>query len=60
MSILTPFLIGRAVGGWRYMRAILLLVLVGCAIVGVIYAVVVFNAVRNTPENQHVQPHSAH
>jgi len=60
MSILTPFLIGRATGGWRYMRAILLLILVGCAFVGVIYAAIVFNAVRNTPENHHVQHSSSH
>ena len=60
MSILTPFLIGRATGGWRYIRAILLLILIGCAIVGVIYAAIVFNAVRSTPENPHVQHSSSH
>jgi len=54
---LAPFLIGRATGGWRYMRAALLFMLIGCVIVGLIYAVVVFNAVRNTPEKRHVQQH---
>jgi len=57
-SILTPFLIGRATGGWRILRALLLLIVIGAAIAGVIYAAVVFNAVRNTPENHNVQHHS--
>jgi hypothetical protein len=58
-SILTPLLIGRATGGWRYMRVLILLVLIGCLVAGLIYAAVIFNAVRNTPEKHHVQQHSA-
>ena len=60
MSILTPFLIGRATGGWRYLRVVLLLVLIGSAVAGLIYAVLVFNAVRSTPENHHVQHYPSH
>jgi hypothetical protein len=33
-------------------------VLIGCLIVGILYAVVVFDAVHSTPENHHVQHHS--
>jgi hypothetical protein len=58
-SILTPFLIGRATGGWRYMRVALLAILIGCAVVGLIYAAIIFNAVRKTPEKPHVQHYSA-
>jgi hypothetical protein len=41
------------------MRIALLLVLLGCFIAGVFYAAVVFNAVRSTPETDHVQHHSS-
>lgn len=58
-QIISAFLIGRAVGGWRYMRIALLLVLLGCSIAGVFYAVAVFNAVRSTPETHHVHHHSS-
>ena len=58
-SILSAFFIGRAVGGWRYIRVALLIILLGCLIVGVLYAVLVFNAVRHTPETHHVQHHSS-
>ncbi|MGF7180437.1 hypothetical protein [Tunturiibacter psychrotolerans] len=59
-SFLAALLIGRATGGWRYMRAALLITLIGCVIVGLIYAVVIFNAVGTTPEEHHVQHHSTH
>jgi hypothetical protein len=59
-SILAPLLVGRAVGGWRYIRAALLIILFGCVIVGVIYAAVFFDAARNLPEKHHVQHNSAH
>jgi hypothetical protein len=59
-TFLAALLIGRATGGWRYMRAALLITLIGCVIVGLIYAVVIFNAVPNTPEEHHVQHHSTH
>ena len=59
-QIISAFLLGRAVGGWRYMRIALLLVLFGCFMVGILYAVVVFNAVRNQPETHHVQHRSSH
>jgi hypothetical protein len=58
-TFLAALLIGRATGGWRYMRAALLITLIGCVIVGLIYAVVIFNAVRNMPEGHHVQHHSS-
>ena len=35
-------------------------IFVGCLVAGIVYAVVVFNAVRNTPESHHVQHHSTH
>lgn len=59
-SFLTPLLIGRATGGWRLFRAALLIILVGCVILGVIYATIVFRAIGNTPEKHHVQPHTSH
>ena len=59
MSILTPFLIGRAAGGWRYIRVVLLVILIGCVVAGIVYAVMVFNAVRTSPESRHVQHHSS-
>jgi hypothetical protein len=58
MSILTPLLIGRAAGGWRYIRVVLIVILIGCAVAGLVYAVVIFNAVRNTPERHHVEQHT--
>jgi hypothetical protein len=58
-SILTPLLIGRATGGWRYIRVVLAIVLMGCVIAGVIYAALIFNAVRSTPEKHHVQHNSS-
>lgn len=57
-SFLAPFFIGRAVGGWRYIRVALLVILIGCIIAGILYAVIVFNAVRSTPETHHVEHHS--
>jgi len=42
------------------LRYSLLIVIVGCLIVGVIYAAVFFNAARNLPEKHHVQHYSAH
>ena len=59
-SFLTPLLIGRATGGWRFFRAAFLIIMIGCMIVGFIYAAIVFRAVSNMPEKQHVQPHSSH
>ena len=35
-TFLAALLIGRATGGWRYMRAALLITLIGCVIVGLI------------------------
>lgn len=58
-SMLSAFFIGRAVGGWRYIRIALLVILIACIIVGVLYAAVVFNAVHNASETRHVQHHSA-
>ncbi len=59
-SLLAPFLIGRATGGWRYMRVLLLIVLIGCFLAGLIYVVIVLNAVQSRPETRHVQHHSSH
>ena len=59
-QLISAFFIGRAVGGWRYMRIVLLVLLLGCLAVGFLYALVVFNAVRNTPETHHVQHQSSH
>ena len=58
-SFLAPLLIGRATGRWRYIRVALAIILVGCAIAGLVYAAVVFNAVLKTSENHHVQQYSA-
>ena len=58
-SFIAALLVGRATGGWKYMRAALIVIVIGCAIVGFIYAAVVFNAVRPTPEDHHVQHHSS-
>jgi hypothetical protein len=58
-SILTPLLVGRAIGGWRYIRVALLIILIGCAIAGLIYAMVIFNAALKTPEKHHVQHYSS-
>ncbi len=49
------FLFADASKKSRGFRLLLLLLIAGCAIAGVIYAVAVFNAVRSTPENHHVQ-----
>ena len=57
---LAPLLIGRATGGWRYIRVALAIILICCAIVGVIYAVIIFDAVLHTPEKHHVQLNSVH
>jgi len=57
--ILTSLLIGRATGGWRYIRILLAIILVGCMVAGVIYAAIIFNAVRQTPEKHYVQHNSA-
>ena len=59
-SMLSGLLIGRAIGGWRYMRAGLLIILFGCVIAGIIYTAVFFNAARSMPEKHHVQRHSSH
>ena len=59
-SLFAAFLVGRATGGWRYMRAALLIILMACVVVGFIYAIAMFNAVRSTPEGHHVQHHSSH
>jgi hypothetical protein len=58
-SFIAMLLIGRATGGWRYMRAALLVILIGAVIIGCVYAAIIFNAVRSTPENHHVQHHSS-
>jgi hypothetical protein len=57
-SIITPFLVGRGTGGWRYIRVALLFILLACLLAGVIYALVVFKAIQNRPEDHHVQHHS--
>lgn len=59
-SLLAPFLVGRAVGGWRYIRVVLMVMLLGCIIAGFIYAIVVFRAIQSRPEGHHVQHHSTH
>lgn len=58
-TFITPFLIGRATGGWRYIRVVLAIIVIGCAVAGVIYAAVIFHAVSKTPEKHYVQHHSA-
>lgn len=57
-NFLKGMLIVGATGAARPLRLALFLILMGCAIAGLIYAVVVFNAVRGTPESHHVQQHS--
>ena len=42
------------------MRVLLLIVLVGCFLAGLIYVVVVLNAVQSRQETHHVQHHSSH
>lgn len=58
-QLISAFLVGRAVGGWRYIRIALVVIVLGAIVAGVLYAVIVFNAVGNTPENHHVQHHSS-
>ena len=58
-NFLFGFLFADATKGSRAFRAVLLLILVGSTVVGILYAVVVFNAVRNTPETHHVQHYSS-
>jgi hypothetical protein len=40
------------------LRLALFLILIGCMIAGLIYAAIVFSAVRSTSESHHVQQHS--
>ena len=58
-SLIAAFLVGRATGGWRYMRVALLIIVIACVVAGFIYAIAMFNAVRSTPEGHHVQHHSS-
>ncbi len=44
----------------KWLKALALVAVVICLLVGVLYAVIVFNAVRNTPETHHVQHRSSH
>ncbi len=57
-SFFAALLIGRATGGWRYMRAALVVILIGGVIAGFIYADIIFNAVHSTPRNHHVEHHT--
>lgn len=50
----------RRLGLSRPFRYLLLVIFFGCLIAGLLYAVVVFNAVRNSSEPHHVQHHSSH
>lgn len=50
----------RRLGLSRPFRYLLLVIFIGCLIAGLLYAVVVFNAVRNSSETHHVQHHSSH
>jgi len=58
--ILAPLLVGRGIGGWRYMRAALLIILFGSVIVGLIYAGIFFNSARHLQEKHDAQHNSAH
>jgi hypothetical protein len=60
LSFIAALLIGRATGGWRYMRAGLLLILIACVIAGFTYAAIIFNAVLTSPKEHHVQHYSTH
>ncbi len=44
----------------RLIRAVLLVLLFGCAIAGLIYTAVVFHAVTERNQAPHVQRHSTH
>ena len=59
-EFLTGFFFARATGLSRVIRPLLLLFLVGVVIAGFIYAAVVFKAVSERSNNQHVHPHSTH
>ena len=43
----------------KWLKAIALAAFVLCLVAGVLYALAVFNAVRNTPEAHHVQHNSS-
>jgi general stress protein CsbA len=57
-NFLLGFLFARATGISRFVRALLLLVLLGAVIVGFIYAAAVFKAANQRSNSDHVQRHS--
>jgi hypothetical protein len=59
-NFLKGMLIVRATGTARPVRIILLLVLIGSIVAGIIYAFVVFQAIRERSSGHHVQHHSSH
>jgi hypothetical protein len=56
-NVLLGFLLGQTPGTPRYVRALLAAIAVGVVIVGLIYAVVVFQAVSERSHASHVPPH---
>ena len=54
------FLLARGTGMSKFIRPLLLLILVGSVIAGLIYATVVFNALSERNSAPHVQRHSTH
>jgi NhaP-type Na+/H+ or K+/H+ antiporter len=57
-NFLLGFLLARATGISRFVRPLLLFVLIGALIAGIIYAVGVFHAVQEGSSAHHVQHHS--
>jgi hypothetical protein len=59
-NFLLGFLFARATGISRFIRPLLLLVLLGAVLAGVIYAFAVFQAVSQRSHTSDVHTHSAH
>ena len=56
-NVLLGFLLGQSPGTSRYVRAFLAAIAVGVVIAGLIYAVIVFQAVSERSHASHVPPH---
>jgi general stress protein CsbA len=59
-NFILGFLFARATGISRFVRPLLLLVLIGAVIVGFIYAAAIFKAANQRSDRDHVQHHSTH
>ena len=58
-NVLLGFLLGQTPGTSRYVRALLAVIAVGIVIAGLIYAVVVMQAVSERSRASHVPTHRA-